>query len=108
MPLYRFRCSCGNTHQLNLSLQDYKPEMPCPVCVGAMKRVYDNFNSKEGLTNNQKKLGATEKRIDSGKWMKEETKKRQQEAPPGTKEHESSEFWLGNEFKEGRRDIKDF
>lgn len=50
--------------------------MVCPCGEGEMKRVFDSFSTKEGRTNNQKKLGATEKRLDSGKWMKEETQKR--------------------------------
>ena len=59
-----------------------------------MKRIYGNFATKEGRTNNQKKLGATEKRIDSGKWMKEETSQRKKDAPPDSQEHQSNEYWL--------------
>ena len=41
-----------------------------------MKRIFDSFATKEGRSRNQKSQGATEKRLDSGKWMKEETNKR--------------------------------
>jgi len=37
-----------------------------------MKRIFDSFATKEGRSRNQKSQGATEKRLDSGKWMKEE------------------------------------
>lgn len=73
-----------------------------------MKRVYDSFSSKQGRTANQKRLGASEKRIDSGNWMKEETKKRKKDAPPDSREAISDEFWLGNEFKDGIRKLTDF
>lgn len=73
-----------------------------------MKRIFENFSTKEGRTANQKAHGATEKRIDSGKWMKEETKKRQKNAPPDSRENKSNEFWLGNEFKDGTKKLEDF
>jgi len=109
MPLYRFRCSCDNSiHEMHLSIDDYKPSMPCPCGEGKMERVYDSFATKEGRTNNQKKLGATEKRLDSGKWMKEETQKRKKDAPPDSRENQSNEYWLGNEFKTGEKKLSDF
>ncbi len=109
MPLYRFRCTCDDSiHEIHLSLKDYKKEMDCPCGKGKLIRIYDSFATKEGATANQKKLGAKEKRIESGKWMKEETKKRKREAPPDSREHVSSEYWLGDEFKEGRRKLDDF
>jgi len=40
-----------------------------------MKRIFDSFATKEGRSRNQKSQGATEKRLDSGKWMKEEKKR---------------------------------
>lgn len=73
-----------------------------------MKRVLDSFNTKSGQTNKQKELGASEKRIDSGKWMKDETQKRKAEAPPDSREAISSEYWLGNEFKNKTRKLSDF
>lgn len=73
-----------------------------------MKRIYDSFNTKEGRTKNQKSLGATEKRLDAGQWMKEETNKRKQNAPPDSREGVSNEFWLGNEFKNGEKKLSDF
>ena len=73
-----------------------------------MKRIFDSFATKEGRTVNQKKLGASEKRIDSSNWMKDEKNKRKSKAPPGTREHDSNEFWLGNEFKNGDKKLSDF
>lgn len=109
MPLFRFRCTCDKSfHELHLSLEDYKPTMECPCGEGEMKRIYDSFSSKEGRTANQKRLGATEKRIDSGKWMKEETKNRKKDAPPDSRESISNEYWLGNEFKNGSKKLSDF
>ena len=109
MPLYRFRCTCDNSiHELHLTLNDYKSVMVCPCGEGEMKRVFDSFSTKEGRTNNQKKLGATEKRLDSGKWMKEETQKRKKDAPPDSRENQSNEYWLGNEFKNGDKKLTDF
>jgi hypothetical protein len=82
--------------------------MPCPTCNGTMFRIYDDFVTKEGRTLQQKKLGATEKRLEGGKFMKSETEKRKKDAPPDARESVSNEFWLGNEFKDGKRSLKDF
>jgi len=73
-----------------------------------MSRLFDSFSSKDGRTVNQKKLGATEKRIESGKWTKEETQKRKKDAPPDSREAKSNEYWLGNEFKNGERKLSDY
>lgn len=109
MPLYRFKCTCDNTiHELHLSIDNYKAELTCPCGEGTMKRIFDSFSTKEGRTVAQKKLGATEKRLDSGKWMKDETKKRKSEAHPDSREAKSNEFWLGNEFKDGEKKLSDF
>ena len=107
MPKYRFRCCCcdNSIHEIHLSLEDYKSELPCPCGDGIMKRIYGNFATKEGRTNNQKKLGATEKRIDSGKWMKEETSQRKKDAPPDSQEYQSNEYWLG---KKDEKKLSDF
>lgn len=82
--------------------------MECPCGKGTMKRVFDVFENKSGRTANQKKLGATEKRLDSGRWMKEETSNRKKDAPPDSREHVSNEYWLGNEFKDGSKKLDDF
>lgn len=109
MPLFRFRCTCNNSiHEIHLTINDYKAEMECPSGEGTMKRIFDSFATKEGRTANQKKLGATEKRIDSGKWMKDETLKRKKDAPPDSRESVSNEYWLGNEFKNGDKKLSDF
>lgn len=109
MPLFRFKCTCdGTIHELHLSISDYKSEMDCPCGNGKMKRIYDSFSTKEGRTVNQQKQGATEKRIDSGKWSKEELRKRKKDAHPDSREAKSNEFWLGNEFKDGKRKLSDF
>jgi len=109
MPLYRFRCTCDNSiHEISLLYKDYKEVLPCPCGEGTMQRIFDSFSTKEGKTVNQKKLGATEKRIDSGKWMKEETQKRKKDAPPDSREFISNEYWLGNEFKSGNKKLNDF
>lgn len=73
-----------------------------------MKRVFDSFSTKEGRTANQKKLGASEKRIESGKWSKAELRKRKKDAHPDSREARSDEYWLGNEFKDGKRKLSDF
>jgi hypothetical protein len=73
-----------------------------------MKRVFDSFSTKEGRTVQQKNLGATDRRIESGKWMKEETSDRKKDAPPDTRESISNEYWLGNEFKDGKKKLSDF
>lgn len=73
-----------------------------------MKRVFDSFSTKEGRTANQKKLGASEKRIESGKWSKDELRKRKKDAHPDSREARSDEYWLGNEFKDGKRKLSDF
>ena len=109
MPFFRFVCTCDNSiHELHLSINDYKEEMVCPCGNGMMKRMWDSFLSKNGRTLNQKKLGATEKRIDSGRWTKEETNKRKKESHPESREAISNEFWLGNEFKDGKKKLTDF
>ena len=109
MPFYRFRCTCDNSvHEISLSIKDYKETLTCPCGEGIMTRIFDTFSSKEGRTNNQKQLGATEKRIDSGKWMKDETQKRKKDASPDSREGKSNEYWLGNEFKDGKRKLTDF
>lgn len=109
MPIYKFRCSCDNSiHTVTLPYTDYKDEMECPCGNGTMKRVFDSFSNKNGQTVQQKQFGASEKRVESGKWMKEETKKRKMEAAPDSREAVSNEYWLGNEFKEGRRKLSDF
>ena len=109
MSLFRFKCTCdGTIHELHLSLSDYKSELPCPCGEGVMKRVFDSFSTKDGQTLNQKRHGATEKRMESGKWMKEETKKRKKDAPPDSREGVSNEYWLGNEFKNGDKKLTDF
>jgi len=108
MPKYRFRCDCDSIHEITLSYSNYKAEMPCPTCNGTMFRIYDDFVTKEGRTLQQKKLGATEKRLEGGKFMKSETEKRKKDAPPDARESVSNEFWLGNEFKDGKRSLKDF
>lgn len=109
MPLFRFRCTCDDSiHELHLAINDYKNEMPCPCKKGTMTRIFDSFNSKTGRTLAQKKFGASEKRIDSGEWMKEETRNRKLKSPPNTREGDSNEFWLGNEFKNGDKKLKDF
>jgi len=82
--------------------------MPCPCGEGEMVRIFDSFSSKEGRTNNQKKHGATEKRIESGKWMKDETKKRKDQSPKDSREGTTNEYWIGNEFKDGKRKLSDF
>lgn len=106
MPCYRFRCTCArDIHEINLLYKDYKEVLPCPCGENEMTRIFDNFNNKEGRTNNQKKLGATEKRIDSGKWMKEETSQRKKDAPPDSQEHQSNEYWLG---KKDEKKLSDF
>ena len=73
-----------------------------------MKRMWDSFLSKNGRTLNQKKLGATEKRLESGSWMKNETAERQRNSDPESRESKSNEFWLGNEFKNGEKKLSDF
>lgn len=109
MPLFRFRCSCDNSiHEIHLSINDYKAELACPCGKGTMKRIFDSFATKEGRSRNQKSQGATEKRLDSGKWMKEETNKRKKDAPPDSRESISNEFWLGNEFENGDKKLTDF
>ena len=109
MPLYRFRCTCDNSlHELRLSISDYKAELVCPCGSGTMKRVFEGFSTKEGQTVRQKTLGATEKRMEGGKWTKEETRKRKANAPPDSREGTSNEFWLGNEFKNGEKKLSDF
>ena len=109
MPLYRFRCTCDNSlHELRLSINDYKAELVCPCGNGTMKRVFEGFSTKEGQTVKQKTLGATERRLDSGKWMKDETRKRKKDAPPDSREGMSNEYWLGNEFKTGEKKLNDF
>ena len=109
MPLYRFRCTCDNSiHELHLSIHDYKATMPCPCGKGEMKRIYDSFSTKEGRSNNQKRQGATEKRIESGKFMKEETTKRKRASSPDSRQGVSNEFWMGDEFKNGERKLTDF
>jgi hypothetical protein len=109
MPCYRFRCTCArDIHEINLLYKDYKEVLPCPCGESKMTRIFDNFNNKEGRTNNQKKHGSTEKRVEGGTWMKEETKKRKKDAPPDSREAISNEFWLGNEFKKGDKKLSDF
>lgn len=108
VPKYRFSCSCDSIHEITLSYNDYKAELPCPAGEGIMKRIYDDFSTKDGRTIKQKELGATEKRIEGGKFMKNETANRKKDAPPDAREHVSNEFWLGNEFKEGTRKLSDF
>jgi hypothetical protein len=108
MPKYRFGCDCDFIHEITLSYNDYKAEMICPSCGGTMTRIYSDFVSKEGRTLQQKKLGATEKRLEGGKFMKSETDKRKADAPPDARENVSNEYWLGNEFKNGTRSLKDF
>ena len=82
--------------------------MECPLCKGLMKRVFDSFSTKLGQTSKQKQLGANERRVESGRWMKEETEKRKKEAPPDSREAKSNEYWLGNEFKDEKRKLSDF
>lgn len=109
MPTYRFRCiACDSVHEIHLTLENYKAVMPCPCGQGEMKRIFSSFGSKEGRTNSQKIHGATERRLESGKWSKEELNKRKKEAPPGSREADSNEYWLGNEFKTGKRKLSDF
>ena len=109
MPLFRFRCTCDESiHELYLHLNDYKPELPCPSGNGIMNRIYDSFATKEGRTVNQKNLGATEKRLEAGKWTKEETNKRKNNSHPESREAKSNEYWLGNEFKNGEKKLSDF
>lgn len=107
--MYRFRCSFDNSiHEIHLTIKDYKSEMECPCGKGVLNRVYDNFNAKNGRTVQQKNIGATEKRLEGGKWTKNETEKRKKNAPPDSRESKSNEYWLGNEFKNGERSLKDF
>jgi len=82
--------------------------MICPCGKGTMRRIFEVFSTKEGRTNKQKSLGATEKRLDSGKWTKEETRKRKSQAAPDSREAISNEYWLGNEFKNGDKKLSDF
>ena len=109
MPLYRFRCTNDDSiHDLHLLYKDYKAILDCPCGKGQLKRIYDEFSTKEGRTVKQQNLGATEKRLDSGKWMKDETDKRKKNSHPESREAISSEYWLGNEFKNGEKKLTDF
>lgn len=82
--------------------------MPCPCGNGELKRIYDEFSTKEGRTAKQKELGANERRVESGRWMKDETEKRRKNAHPESREAVSTEYWLGNEFKNGEKKLTDF
>ena len=109
MPRYRFRCTYDNSiHDLLLPYKDYKATLPCPCGNGELKAIFGDFSTKEGRTRKQKSFGATDRRVESGRWMKDETEKRKKDAPPDTREGASNEYWLGNEFKNGEKKLTDF
>ena len=64
-------------------------------------RIPSTFNVAEGLTANQKVSGTTKKRVEMGKFMREQRTVRQNNYDPGTKEHDSNELWTGVEGKDG-------
>ena len=59
------------------------------------------ISSGEGLTLNQKKAGTTKKRVEMGKFMKDQRTVRQKSYEPGTRQHDSNEIWTGTEGTDG-------
>jgi hypothetical protein len=57
--------------------------------------------SANGLTLNQKKAGTTKKRIEMGKFMREQRTVRKKNYEPGTRQHDSNEIWTGTEGTDG-------
>lgn len=74
----------------------------CPGCGSKnTQRHYSSFAVHYGLTASQKSAGTTKKRVEMGQFMHDQKNKRKKEHAPGTREHDSNELWLGNEFKNG-------
>lgn len=108
MPIYSYK-KCNNCNEevfkKHLHYNDYTDVIPCPCGNGVAKRIFENFNTVQGRTLNQKKSGGSAKRIAASEYMKDQTNKRKQNSKPGTREHDSNEFWLGSEKKKDIPDI---
>ena len=43
MPLYEYRCNCGETIERTCSMNNMKKKVKCPVCGKMASRSFNNF-----------------------------------------------------------------
>ena len=89
MPRYEYLCNCENEPKvfvINLSFNDYKPEIPCPCGDGVAVRKFSSFSVQTGLTANEKKFGTTNKRKEMAEFMKDQKQVRKTSYDPTSRE----------------------
>ena len=103
MPRYEFICCCSNekTYVVRMSIDEYKPEIPCPCGTGIAKRKFNSFSIQNGLTANEKKFGTTNKRKEMAEFTKSQKEIRKQSYSPDSREAKSNELWTGKEGLDG-------
>ena len=104
MPKYSFQClndACEHCFELHLSISEYNPVTPCPLCTQESKRIYTPVSVHQGRTLGQKTTGTSKRTIDHGKYMREAREKRKQTYNPNSREAQSNELWTGNEVQDG-------
>lgn len=104
MPRYEFVCNCGEdetVYILNVSFQDYKPEIQCPCGRGIARRKFSSISVQNGLTAKEKQFGTTSNRKNMADFMKDQRENRKKSYNPETREAKSNEIWLGKEGMDG-------
>ncbi len=104
MPRYEFICNCNNVEKIytvRMSIDEYKPEIPCPCGNGLAKRLFNTFSVQSGLTANEKKFGTTTKRKEMAEFTKNQKEVRKQSYAPDSREARSNEIWTGKEGLDG-------
>lgn len=110
MPTYVFTCPpCAEKEDAETAIfevvqtmKDYTGSAACPDCgISTDQRIYTGFAVHEGMTANQKRAGATKRRMEFTKYAKDERTKRKKNAEPGTMDAVSNELWTGKENLKG-------
>lgn len=104
MPIYEYACSnteCAIVFEEIVPLSERDVVRNCPECDCSSDRMISNFAFQYGRTRADKKIGATNDRVDKTKYMLDAREKRKKKYAPGSREAESNELWVGTEVQDG-------
>lgn len=107
MPLYEFKYvdDSGEQHHfeewVGADDADAIAAVRSPCGRFPATRVFSAPPMRQGMTAAQKRAGTTKKRVEFSDYAKEQREVRKKESDPGTRAHESNEFWVGNESFKG-------
>lgn len=107
MPLYEFKYvdDAGETHYFEEWVAAAEPTalsaVKSPCGKYAATRIFSAPPMRQGMTAAQKKAGTTKKRVEFSDYAREQRHVRKKESDPGSRAHESNEYWVGNENFKG-------